>query len=282
MFSGRITRARRIGLIVLTLIVTLGMVGSAEAARKKKKEDEKDRGKQFTITSEQLGKKLTAAYEFLEADEFQKAYEILEELTKRADRYNKYERALVYQMLGQVQAQDDKHYDDALASWEKAISEEGLPNAQIISIRFNIAQLYMATGKFEKAVTALETWLKEVESPNANAYYLLAAAYYQLGQVDKAIGPAETAIEIAKEPKAPWLQLLVGLYYESKQYPKAVKPLDSRITGTFTRIPLFGRVRKKISPAVGPSALPPVGSPKVRIAPSARRRAIRSVEPEAS
>ncbi len=228
MFSGRITRVRRIALIVLTLVLTLGMVGSAEAARKKKKEDEKDRGKQFTISSEQLGKKLNAAYELMQADKYQEAFEILEELEKRAERYNKYERALVYQLLGQVYGQDEK-YDEALVYFEKSIAEEGLPNAQILNIRFSIAQLDMATGKFDKAVEMLEAWLKEVETPNANAYYLLAAAYYQLGQIDKAIGPAETAIEIAKEPKAPWLQLLVGLYYEVKQYPKAVKPLETLI-----------------------------------------------------
>jgi len=214
-------------MILLTLVLTLGMVGNAEAARKKK-QDEKDRGKQFTITSEQLGKKLTSVQELVEADDFKKAFEILEELAKRTDRYNPYERALVYQFLGMVQAQEEK-YDDALVNLEKSISEGALPNNLIINIRFMIAQLYMATQKYQKAVDTLEIWLKEVESPNANAYYLLAAAYYQLGDIQKAIGPAETAIKISKQPKAPWLQLLVGLYYETKQYPKAVKPLETLI-----------------------------------------------------
>jgi tetratricopeptide (TPR) repeat protein len=87
----------------------------------------------------------------------------------------------------------------------------------------------MATEEFEKAVKTLEKWFKEVETPNANAYYLLAAAYYQLDRIKEAIAPAETAIKIAKKPKPPWLQLLVGLYYEIKQYPKAVKPLETLI-----------------------------------------------------
>jgi tetratricopeptide (TPR) repeat protein len=98
-----------------------------------------------------------------------------------------------------------------------------------MSIRYSIAQLYMATEQFEAAISTLEKWFKEVETPNANAYYLLAAAYYQLEQVDKAIVPAETAVRIAKKPRPPWLQLLVGLYYETKQYPKALKPLETLI-----------------------------------------------------
>jgi tetratricopeptide (TPR) repeat protein len=227
MFPVRITRAQRICLIVLTLVFTLGVVGGAEAAAKRKKKDEKDEGKNFTV-SEQMGKKLMAAHEFLEADDYVKAEQSLKELSKKTDRLNPYERALIFQMLGMAQAGQEK-YPEALVSLEKCISENGLPNGQIVSTRFTIAQLYMATGEFAKAVQALETWLKEVEEPNANAYYLLAAAYYQLDEVDKAVGPAETAIKLAKMPKPPWLQLLVGLYYETKQYPKAVKPLETLI-----------------------------------------------------
>jgi tetratricopeptide (TPR) repeat protein len=214
------------GLIVLALVLALGAVGSAEAARKKKKND-KDAGKNFTV-SEQMHKKLTAAHEALEADDYKAAATVLRDLEKRAQRLNPYERALIYQMLGMSQAGQEK-YKEALVYFEKCLVDEALPNGAIVSTRFTIAQLYMATEEFERAAKTLEKWLKEVETPNANAYYLLAAAYYQLEQVDKAIGPAETAIRIAKKPKPPWLQLLVGLYYETKQFPKAVKPLETLI-----------------------------------------------------
>jgi tetratricopeptide (TPR) repeat protein len=226
MFSGQISRIHRIAIFLLTLVFALGVVGSAEAARKKKKDD-KDAGKNFTV-SEQMGKKLMAAHELLEADNYKDAAVALKELEKRSSRLNTYERALVNQMLGMSQAGQEK-YKEALVYLEKCIAEEGLPYGQIVSTRFTIAQLYMATEEFAKAAKTLEKWLKEVETPNADAYYLLAAAYYQLDEVDKAIGPAETAIEIAKKPKPPWLQLLVGLYYETKQFPKAVKPLETLI-----------------------------------------------------
>jgi len=226
MFSGQISRIHRVGILLLTLVFALGVVGSAEAARKKKKNKE-DAGKNFTV-SEQMHKKLTAAHEALESDDYQKAATVLRELEKRAKRLNPYERALIYQMLGMSQAGQEK-YKQALVYFEKCLVDSALPNGAIVSTRFTIAQLYMATEEFGKAAQTLEKWLKEVETPNANAYYLLAAAYYQLEEVDKAIGPAETAIRIAKKPKPPWLQLLVGLYYETKQFPKAVKPLETLI-----------------------------------------------------
>jgi tetratricopeptide (TPR) repeat protein len=226
MFSGQISRIHRIAIYLLTLVFTLGVVGSAEAARKKKKDD-KDAGKNFTV-SEQMHKKLTAAHEALEADDYKAAATVLRDLEKRAKRLNPYERALIYQMLGMSQAGQEK-YKEALVYFEKCLVDEALPNGAIVSTRFTIAQLYMATEEFAKAAQTLEKWLKEVETPNANAYYLLAAAYYQLEEVEKAIAPAETAIKIAKKPKPAWLQLLVGLYYETKQFPKAVKPLETLI-----------------------------------------------------
>ncbi|MBW2541541.1 MAG: tetratricopeptide repeat protein [Deltaproteobacteria bacterium] len=226
MFSGQISGIHRAVLILLAVVLAISFVGSAEAARKKKDKD-KDAGKSFTV-SEQMHKKLTAAHEALEADNYEEAADVLRDLEKRASRLNPYERALIYQMLGMSQAGQEK-YKEALVYFEKCLVDEALPYGAIVSTRFTIAQLYMATEEFGKAASTLEKWLKEVETPNANAYYLLAAAYYQLEEVDKAIGPAETAIKIAKNPKPAWLQLLVGLYYETKQFPKAVEPLETLI-----------------------------------------------------
>jgi tetratricopeptide (TPR) repeat protein len=226
MFSGQISRIHRACIFLLTLVFALGVVGSAEAARKKKKDD-KDKGKSFTVT-EQMHKKLSAAHEALEADQFKQAAVILKELEKRSKRMNPYEKALVNQMLGMTEASQEK-YEQALVYFEKCLVDNALPHGAIVSTRFTIAQLYMATEEFEKAVKTLEKWFAEVETANANAYYLLAAAYYQLERIKDAIVPAETAIKLAKKPKPPWLQLLVGLYYETKQYPKAVKPLETLI-----------------------------------------------------
>ncbi len=134
MFSGQISRIHRACLFLLTLVFALGVVGSAEAARKKKKND-KDKGKNFTVT-EQMHKKLSASHEALEAEQFKEAARILKELEKRATRLNPYERALVY--------------------FEKCLLEDALPNGAIVSTRYTIAQLYMATEEFEKAAKIIK------------------------------------------------------------------------------------------------------------------------------
>jgi len=162
MFSGQTTRTQRVLLFLLALVFALGVVGSAEAARKKKKKDAKDKGKSFTVT-EQMGKKLTAAHEAMEVEQYKEAAVILKALEKRSKRMTPYERALVNQMLGMTEASQER-YTEALVYFEKCLAEEALPNGAIVSTRFTIAQLYMATEEFEKAVQTLEKWLSEVEA----------------------------------------------------------------------------------------------------------------------
>jgi len=139
MFSGQISSIHRVCILLLTLVFTLGVVGSAEAARKKKKDD-KDKGKSFTV-SEQMHKKLSAAHEALEAEKYKEAAVILKDLEKRSKRQNPYERALINQMLGMTEASQER-YKQALVYFEKCLLEDALPSGAIVSTRYTIAQLY--------------------------------------------------------------------------------------------------------------------------------------------
>jgi tetratricopeptide (TPR) repeat protein len=209
--------------LLLVLLLTLGAAGTAAA--KKKKKDEKEDKKQYTVT-EAMHKKLTVALEALQAEKYPEAEDVLGKLEDRAERLSAYERALVFQMLGYLESGQER-YKEALVYFEKCLAEDALPPGGQTSTRFNVAQLYLATEQFDKAVDTLEIWFKEVETPNSSAYYLLAVAYYQIGKIEKAIVPAKKAIDIAKKLKEPWLQLLVGLYYEAKQFENALQPLET-------------------------------------------------------
>ncbi len=185
--------------LLLVLLLTLGAAGAAEA--KKKKKDEEEDKKQYTVT-EAMHKKLTIALEALQAEQYPVAEDVLKKLEDRADRLSTYERALVYQMLGYLESGRER-YKEALVYFEKCLAEDALPAGGQTSTRFNVAQLYLATEQYEKAVTTLERWFEEVETPNSSAYYLLAVAYYQIGKIEKAIIPAKKAVDIAKTPREP-------------------------------------------------------------------------------
>ena len=210
-------------LLVSSLVLTLVLAGTVATAKEKK---DRESRKQYTL-GQSMAKKLNTVIESLNAEQYDQARELLEPLSQKTS-LNPYERALVYQMLGFAASAGDA-YKKALGFFEKSLLEDALPDAAQASLRFNVAQLYVATEQYAKALKALEQWFEEVEKPTANAYYLLAVAHYQLEQIAAAIPPIRKAIELSRDPNEGWYQLLVGLYFETQAYAEAVDPLERLI-----------------------------------------------------
>lgn len=208
--------------MLLALASLLFAVGPAAAKK------DKEKSKVTHTVSRSVAKQLTPALEALKNEQYTEAEERLKKLEGRSARLRSYERALVYQMLGYLESGQDR-LSAALVYFEKCLEEEALPPHAQTQTRFNVAQLYLATEQFSKAVKTLEVWFEAAENPTPNAYYMLAVARYQNQDIDGAIEPAETAVRIAREVREPWLQLLVGLYYEAQQFAKAQKPLEALI-----------------------------------------------------
>lgn len=177
---------------------------------------------QHTV-GERTYKRLTEVQALIESEDYAQARAILDEMS--ALRINDYERALMHQLYGLLAAEQDD-YAEAVHQFELCLALESLPDQTQISTLFNVAQLYLATERFDRAARSLEVWFHLVEDPNPSAYYALAISYYQLGRLDDALLPARLAIERAEEPKEAWLQLLVFLHIEQKQYDEALPLLE--------------------------------------------------------
>jgi tetratricopeptide (TPR) repeat protein len=189
--------------------------------------EKKEKKKQYTV-DEIMHKKLTSAMEHLQEGRYDEASAALSSLEARAKRLNPYERALVFQILGFVESEQER-YEKALDYFEKCLAEDALPEGAQLSTRFNVAQIYLAIEQFGKAAETLEIWFQEAESPSPIAFYMLAIAYYQDEKIDRAIPPAKQAVASSKQPKEPWLQLLAGLYFEKNDYAKALRPLTQLV-----------------------------------------------------
>jgi hypothetical protein len=142
---------------------------------------------------------------------------------------NSYELANVYNLYAFIQYSRED-YAGALRSYEKVVAQPDIPLAMEINTRFTIAQLYFVQEQWQKGINALIKWFNMTDTPNANAYVLLAQGYYQVKDFDKALLNVEKAIsmtvEKGKVPKEQWYNLARFLYFEKNDTKNTVRVLE--------------------------------------------------------
>lgn len=210
--------------IVLGMLCTsIALPADAQTRREKKKQAEK----QHVIRDKRIGKKFEKIQEFLDAEKYDEAKRTLDSIN--AAKASPFERAMVNQTYAFIYGNADD-FENSAKYYQLAISEDALPAQRLMSIRFNLGQIYMMQDDWTKAIETLEAWFEDTEKPSSISYYMLAVAYYQNDQRDEAIAPAKKAVELSKDPKETWLQLLLSLHMEKEQYKEAQPILVRLIT----------------------------------------------------
>jgi tetratricopeptide (TPR) repeat protein len=209
----------------VALFFTLGTASMVDAAESKKK---KAAAKRNYIPSEATGKKLLKASEFAEEEKFQEAIDILLPLSKKK-RLKKFDKATVFQTLGFMQAALED-YDNASQSFESALKVDYLPPATTEQLKYNLAQLYMATSNFPRAVELFEEWFENAENPGAQAEFMITAAYAQTDQWDKALPHARAAVTKSKEPVEQRLGLQLAAEFQNGNIPQTLEVLKVLVT----------------------------------------------------
>jgi tetratricopeptide (TPR) repeat protein len=161
-----------------------------------------------------LGGHYEAALKFL--DEIRAVVE-KDRASRRREKVNAHERALMWQTYGYVYAAQER-YADGLEAFENAIAEQGLPLPAELGVRSNLAQLYLGEGEYDKAIENFEIWFARTSDPTPEAHYMLAMAYALSGDKDSAVPHAEAAVEKSDAPQEGRLQLLSSLYFEKGRY----------------------------------------------------------------
>ncbi len=204
-------------------------LSSAIAAQEKKKDARKTR--RTPALRNKVYEKLAEAQAAAEEKDLAKAEKILNGMIasggKRA--LNSYELANVYNLYAFIYYLRED-YANALKAYENVVAQPDIPIAMEVNTKFTIAQLYFVQEQWQKGINALLDWFRATESPNANAYVLLAQGYYQTKDYDKALFNVEKAISIYKEkdklPKEQWFNLARFLYFEKNDINKTVDILE--------------------------------------------------------
>ncbi len=136
---------------------------------------------------------------------------------------NSYEKAVVLQTLGYVQISREA-YTPAAKAFEQALVLDQLPTTTQQRLRYDLAQLYLTSGKTVKAIQLLERWFADTTRADATAYALLGHAYAQNNQYAKAVPALQRAIELSEEPHADWYEALLAMHYERESW-RACIPL---------------------------------------------------------
>jgi len=175
--------------------------------------------------------KLSEAQAAAEAKDFRGAAKILDGMIGAGGKneLNSYELANVYNLYAFIHYSNED-YAKALRSYEQVVAQPDIPLAMEINTRYTIAQLYFVQEEWQKGIDSLLKWFKMTDSPNPNAYVLLAQGYYQTKDYDKALFNVEKAINMYKAdgklPKEQWYNLARFLYFEKGDINKTVQVLE--------------------------------------------------------
>ena len=177
---------------------------------------------------EQLSRAQTAG----DAGNVAEAIAILDEVKDKDSSLNGYEKSMMYNFYGFIYYNNEQ-LEKSIESFELAAAQDPIPEKFEQTTLFTLAQLYMATGKFEKSIEKLEQWeaLNNGVIPPKN-YVLKAQAHYQNKNYAESARFIELAIDGHEAegylPDESWLILQRAVYYEMKQ-PEKVKEILAKM-----------------------------------------------------
>lgn len=181
--------------------------------------------------SKQSYQRLQQSQQLIEAGDTAGAIAQLEAmLTDSSD--HPYEQAVVLQTLAHAHIARQDH-GAAVPLLERSLALSVLPDAAQQRLRYNLAQLYLASERFEAAIEQLQQWLAKARAlkqpARAEVHAMLGSARLQLKQYKAAIAPLRQAIALSKTAKESWYQGLLGARHELKQYDQCAKLLREMI-----------------------------------------------------
>jgi tetratricopeptide (TPR) repeat protein len=208
--------------LTFAALLAAAPLGLAQEAQRTAQEGESN-GQQLPPLGEAAVRALNEAIELMNAESYEEAKELLTDLDQR--RLSPFEIGRVEQLLAQI-AFEQEDFATARTHFQKAIDSGGVSEVEIVNLKFQIAQLFFADELYDEAIVALEEWFSLIESPNAQAYYLLAVAYYQNNNQDKALENVRKAVDLSPEPQESHLSLLIALLMEREEYEEAKDHLN--------------------------------------------------------
>lgn len=218
--------------IFAMLVLSLALVGVADAQRDRKKKEEAaalypnaTREDPKIKPSSRVSKQLMKMYELSQEDDHAKTLEAAEKvLSNKAA--GAYEKSLALQTIGFVHV-DREEYPQAIDYLEKSLAAGGLSNDNHYQIMMQVGQLYLADDNYDKALEVFNRFLTETRSEKPEHLALVGNVHYRMENYEKAAELLGRAVAATEDPQNSWLQLLMGSYFELGREQDAAKIAES-------------------------------------------------------
>lgn len=215
-------------LLALSLSLSGGLLVSSQAVAEVQKER---KTKRTPALRSKVYDQLARAQALADNDQTSEALDALKVVERKSASMNSYELAMMYNFFGFIyyNAED---YDNAIASFEKVVAQQPIPESFEKSTLFSLSQLHMMRGNYDKTVNNLEKWeeLHSGEIPAKNLV-LKAQAMYQKKDYVAASEYINAAVEQQENSEEGyqvaenWYVLQRAVYYELKQPEKVTEVL---------------------------------------------------------
>ncbi|WP_282130957.1 tetratricopeptide repeat protein [Pseudoalteromonas aliena] len=201
-------------------------VATANAAQEQKT-------KRMPALREKVYSQLARAQKLADDGDVKAGLEALDTINERSSSMNSYEIAMMHNFYGFIYY-NENDLPKAIASFEKVVAEEGIPESLRVSTTFSLAQLAMANSDYKKVILFLDKWDDINTKPITESYYLLRAqTYYQLKDYNKGLEYISKVIKLSddegKTPKENWLVLQRAMHYSLNQTDKVVAVLERMV-----------------------------------------------------
>ena len=145
------------------------------------------------------------------------------------ERFKPFEKAVAIQNIGFVYA-DKGDYPQTLAAFERAIATDRLPPRMVSELTYNLAQLHLAEGRAQEALTHFSRWTALIDGePMAAAFALQARIHLALDDFPKAETAIRRALSKAKEPQQNWTRILLSVLLQQERHAEARPILEDAV-----------------------------------------------------
>ncbi len=219
--------AFRLTATLACVALVIPSAGAASAPEQPEKTDAPKEGRAVGL-NRRVAEKLTKAIEHFEADRFDEALAIVDELAKRR-RLRPPEIAQIHRFRGYILLSKGNS-EGAAAEFQKSLAQHALDPFAEQQTTYSLAQLYTQLGKYDQALALIDAWFATAQSPKPDAFFLKAMILVQQEKFEAALEPARTAVAMSARPHESWVQLLVAVYIQLQDYPNVAANLERLIS----------------------------------------------------